>query len=60
LMEEEGVYYYFTHSDGKHTLVLCDSYSSHDPLRDGPTLGISSRTGFRWTPNSGDRYLAPD
>ncbi len=31
LMEEEGVYYYFRHEDGKHTLVLSDSKSSHDP-----------------------------
>lgn len=29
LMEEEGIYYYFQHSIGKHTLVLCDSRSSH-------------------------------
>lgn len=25
LMEQEGIYYYFTHADGKHTLVLADS-----------------------------------
>jgi type VI secretion system secreted protein VgrG len=31
LMEEEGIYYYFTHEDGKHTLVLSDSANSHDP-----------------------------
>jgi type VI secretion system secreted protein VgrG len=29
LMEEEGVYYYFTHEDGKHTLVLADGRESH-------------------------------
>jgi type VI secretion system secreted protein VgrG len=29
LMELEGIYYYFTHEDGNHTLVLSDSYSSH-------------------------------
>ena len=29
LMEEEGVYYYFTHSDERHVLVLCDGPSSH-------------------------------
>ena len=29
LMEQEGIYYYFIHEDGKHTLVLCDSISSH-------------------------------
>ena len=32
LMEEEGIYYYFKHDNGKHALVLCDSYSSHDTI----------------------------
>ena len=32
LMEQEGIYFYFTHDKGKHTLVLCDSYSAHDPI----------------------------
>jgi type VI secretion system secreted protein VgrG len=31
-MEQEGIYYYFRHEDGKHTLVLSDSVGSHDPL----------------------------
>ena len=30
LMEEEGIYYYFTHTDSTHTLVLADSYSGHE------------------------------
>ena len=29
LMEEEGMFYFFKHEQGKHTLVLCDSISSH-------------------------------
>ena len=29
LMEEEGIYYYFRHTDGHHTLVLTDSASTH-------------------------------
>jgi type VI secretion system secreted protein VgrG len=29
LMEEYGVYYFFEHSDDKHTLVLADAKSSH-------------------------------
>lgn len=32
LMEEEGIYYYFSHKDGKHELVLSDSVSSHDKV----------------------------
>lgn len=31
LLEQEGIYYYFDHADGKHTLVLCDSPANHDP-----------------------------
>ncbi len=29
LMEEEGIYYYFTHTEKSHTLVLADSVSAH-------------------------------
>lgn len=32
LMEQEGIYYYFEHENGKHTLVLADGYSSHAPV----------------------------
>ncbi|HEY6729166.1 MAG TPA: type VI secretion system tip protein VgrG, partial [Polyangiaceae bacterium] len=32
MMEQEGIYYYFRHAEGKHTLVLCDSYSAHKPV----------------------------
>ncbi|MDX2455154.1 type VI secretion system Vgr family protein, partial [Desulfosarcina sp.] len=31
LMEQEGIYYYFLHEEGKCTIVLCDSLSKHDP-----------------------------
>ena len=34
LMEQEGIYYYFEHEDGKHTLVLADSISAHEPFED--------------------------
>jgi type VI secretion system secreted protein VgrG len=29
LMEQEGFYYFFEHDEGKHTLILADSYSAH-------------------------------
>jgi len=32
LMEQEGIYYYFKHEDGKHTLMLADSISAHDKV----------------------------
>lgn len=34
LMEDEGIYYFFEHEDGKHTLVLADDGSAHQ-VRDG-------------------------
>lgn len=30
LAEQEGIYYYFTHEEGKHNLILADSYSAHE------------------------------
>ncbi len=32
LMEQEGIYYYFTHEADKHTLILADNYGAHDPI----------------------------
>jgi RNA polymerase sigma-70 factor (sigma-E family) len=32
LMEESGIYYFFAHTDGKHTLVLADAYGAHAPM----------------------------
>jgi type VI secretion system secreted protein VgrG len=32
LLEQEGIYYYFKHEDGKHTLMLCDSSGAHSAL----------------------------
>ncbi|SFU99411.1 type VI secretion system Vgr family protein [Pseudoduganella namucuonensis] len=29
LMEQEGMYYYFTHADGRHTMVLADGAGAH-------------------------------
>ncbi len=29
LMEEEGIYYFFEHSNDRHKLILCDSSSAH-------------------------------
>jgi type VI secretion system secreted protein VgrG len=31
LMEDEGIYFYFTHEPGKHTLVMADSFGAHEP-----------------------------
>ncbi|WP_418128981.1 type VI secretion system Vgr family protein [Variovorax sp. 278MFTsu5.1] len=36
LMEQEGVYYFFSHAQGSHQLVLCDGADSHTELPAGP------------------------
>jgi len=33
LMEQEGIYYFFTHAEGRHTLVLADAASAHAPTK---------------------------
>jgi type VI secretion system secreted protein VgrG len=34
LMEQYGIYYYFEHQDGQHTMVLADSRASHSAVKD--------------------------
>ncbi len=34
LMEEEGIYYYFTHSASDHKMVLCNKTNGHPPIED--------------------------
>jgi type VI secretion system secreted protein VgrG len=31
LMEQEGIYYYFKHSEKRHTMVIADSNTAHSP-----------------------------
>jgi type VI secretion system secreted protein VgrG len=38
LMEEEGIFYFFRHSNGSHTLVLGDDTTVYDPLPGMPTV----------------------
>jgi len=38
LMEQEGLYYFFKHEDGKHSLVLADSPSAHKPYAGYETI----------------------
>jgi Rhs element Vgr protein len=32
LMEQEGMYYYFKHDEGRGTMVVADSYTAHGPF----------------------------
>lgn len=34
LMEEEGIFYFFKHDDGKHTLVLADNTSAYENCKE--------------------------
>jgi type VI secretion system secreted protein VgrG len=44
LMEQEGIYYYFLHEQGKCTIVLCDSLSKHDPYGDYDEIDFTPDT----------------
>ena len=34
LMEQEGIYYFFAHEQGRHTMILCDGAGSHRKFAD--------------------------
>lgn len=42
LMEEEGIFYFFTFANGSHTMVLADSPSAHEPVANASQLWFSS------------------
>jgi type VI secretion system secreted protein VgrG len=41
LMEEEGIFYFFNHSNNKHTLVLADAASAHEKMPKTPQMGFT-------------------
>ena len=45
LLEEEGIYFYFTHENGKHHLVLADSGSAHDKFPGSESLPYHAEQG---------------
>lgn len=55
LLEEEGIYYYFLHENGKHTLVLSDSASGYAACADAECEHAGAVQGGsevieRWAP----------
>lgn len=42
LMEQEGIYYFFEHSEKDHKLILCDNLALHKPI-----AGVASLPFFR-------------
>jgi type VI secretion system secreted protein VgrG len=45
LMEQYGIFYFFQHKDGEHTMVLGDSNSSFQPCPKQETAGYNLATG---------------
>lgn len=45
LMEQEGIYYFFRHSDGVHTMVLADSLGAHSATDGFATLPYLPQAG---------------
>lgn len=45
LMEEEGIFYFFEHENGKHTLVLGNDPSVHKPCPNQPTARYEGTSG---------------
>jgi type VI secretion system secreted protein VgrG len=47
LLEGAGIYFYFNHDADKHTMVLADSYSAHQPIAgyDGLKFARATRRG---------------
>jgi type VI secretion system secreted protein VgrG len=45
LMEQEGIYYYFTHDAGKHTLVMADAASASEPCPGCAPLKVRYQQG---------------
>ena len=42
LFEQEGLYYYFTHTEGSNTLIIVDDNSAHMPIQGNPTIPYHS------------------
>src|SRR5215472_12883791 len=45
LMEHWGIYYFFEPADGKHTMVMADSRSSHKLISDLPKVAVNLGAG---------------
>jgi type VI secretion system secreted protein VgrG len=45
LMEEEGIYYYFEHTDGQHRMMVTDISNHHPPLPGGHVFTYEELSG---------------
>ena len=46
LMEEEGIFYYFEHADGRHTMVLADGARAYEAIEDSTVHLSHGRSSF--------------
>ncbi|MCW1244916.1 type VI secretion system tip protein VgrG [Pseudomonas sp. SAICEU22] len=48
LLEEDGIFWFYSHEDGKHTLILADSNDAFAPIPNGPTVNyLGQKLGER-------------
>jgi len=45
LLEDEGIYWYFEHSEGAHKLILVDAPDAHQPIAGDPKLPYYDNAG---------------
>jgi type VI secretion system secreted protein VgrG len=45
LMEQNGIFYFFQHEEGKHTMVIADSSSAHEACPGQKTAGYNLASG---------------
>lgn len=59
LMEEEGLYYYFEHVDGKHTMIIADTPQSHVPVPSSESVkyGIEASDEYEFAPSISDLWV---
>ncbi len=46
LLEEEGIYYYFKHSQDGHTMVLCDNMEGHEDISGNASIAYFPMTNM--------------
>lgn len=59
LLEEEGLYYYFEHVDGKHTMIIADTPQSHVPVPSSESVkyGIEASDEYEFAPSISDLWV---
>lgn len=59
LLEEAGIYFYFSHEADKHTMVLADSYGAHQPIAGYGGLKFArARRQGEWSEESVSAWMA--